>query len=223
MLGPPLGSRRVGIRSAYTHDTRKPARLRKGLEHQDYKDGERRCQKRSRPAKQPRPEDKPDKENCRREAKPPAHQHRRECVLGQYVDHYDSCDYEQSPVYAVLGEGQNHGWRYRQDEADPGYEAQEEGQNAPHQRKVNPENEQQDGHASTRNEVDYGAQPELAHNVPAEDSQALHLWAVPARAGVQPIHHGGSLCEKEQHDYQDEEQVAQEVGDPGQNTAYGSG
>src|SRR5919112_5108193 len=77
-----LGDRRVGIRRAHTHDARKPARLREGLEHQDQKDRERCSQKRSRPAKQPRPEDEPDEENCRREAKPSSHQHRRECVLG---------------------------------------------------------------------------------------------------------------------------------------------
>src|SRR5215204_6564563 len=57
---PPLGSRRVGIRSAYTHDASEPARLREGLEHQDQKDRKRCRKKRSRPAKQPRPEDKPD-------------------------------------------------------------------------------------------------------------------------------------------------------------------
>src|SRR5215213_3033214 len=62
---PPLGSRRVGIRSAYTHDGSEPPRLRESLEHQDYKDGERCRQKRARPAKQPRPEDKPKEENRR--------------------------------------------------------------------------------------------------------------------------------------------------------------
>src|SRR5215211_5678708 len=60
-----LGCRRVGSRSAYTHDASEPARLRESLQHQDYKDGERRCQKRSRPTEQPRPEDKPQEENCR--------------------------------------------------------------------------------------------------------------------------------------------------------------
>src|SRR5215208_6505822 len=60
-----LGGRGGRIRRSHTHDGSEPARLREGLQHQDYKDGERRCQKRSRPAKQPRPEDKPDKENCR--------------------------------------------------------------------------------------------------------------------------------------------------------------
>src|SRR5829696_2686993 len=89
---PPLGSRRVVIRRAHTHDGSEPARLREGLEHQDQKDRKRCRQKRSRPAKQPRPEDKPDEKNCRREAEPPPNQHRRECVLSQYVDHYDSCD-----------------------------------------------------------------------------------------------------------------------------------
>src|SRR5215208_745382 len=112
---PPPGGRRVGIRWADTHDARKPARLRERLQHQDQKDRERRRQKRSRPAKQPRPEDKPDEKNCRREAKPPAHQHRRECVLSQNVDHYDSCDYQQCPLDTVLGEGQNHSWCNRQD------------------------------------------------------------------------------------------------------------
>src|SRR5215217_4273875 len=223
MLGPPLGSRRVGIRSAYTHDTRKPARLREGLQHQDQKDRERRRQKRSRPTEQPRPEDKPQEENRRREAKAPAHQHRRERVLSQNVDHYDPQDDQQGPVYAVLGQGQNHGWRHRQGEADPGYEAQKEGQNAPHQRKVNPEDEHQNGHASPGNEVYYGPQPQLAHHVPAEDGQALYLRMVAAYTGAQPVHHGGSLCEQEQHDYQDQEQVAEEVCDAGQHAAYGSG
>src|SRR5918997_6991958 len=87
-----LWRRNVGIRRAHTHDARKPARLREGLEHQDQKYGEGCRQKSSRPAKQPRPEDKPDEENCRREAKPPAHQHRRECVLRKDVDYYDPHD-----------------------------------------------------------------------------------------------------------------------------------
>src|SRR5918993_5691990 len=86
---PLLGYRRVVIRRAHTHDGSEPARLREGLEHQDQKDRKRCRQKRSRPAKQPRPEEKPYEENCRREAKTPAHQHRRERVLGQNVDHYD--------------------------------------------------------------------------------------------------------------------------------------
>src|SRR5215217_1239374 len=89
---PPLGCRRVGFRRAHTHDARKPARLREGLEHQDQKDRKRCRQKRARPAKQPRPENKPDEENRRREAEPPAHKHRRERVLCQYVDDYYSCD-----------------------------------------------------------------------------------------------------------------------------------
>ena len=92
----------------------------------------------------------------------------------------------------------------------------------PHIRKVNPEYEHQDNHTRPGNEVDYGTQPELAHHVPAEDGQAHHLRAIPARAGVQPVHHGRSLCEKEQHDYKDEEEVAQEVGDPGEHAADGS-
>ena len=83
--------------------------------------------------------------------------------------------------------------------------------------------EQQDNHTGPRNEVDYGAQPELAYDVPAEDGQALHLRMIPARAGVQPVHHGGSLREQEQHDYQDQEEVAQEVGDAGEDAADGSG
>src|SRR5919112_4168189 len=87
-----LGCRRVGIRSAHAHDGSEPARLREGLQHQDQKDRKRCRQKRSRPAKQPRPEDKPDEENGRREAAPPSHKHRRERVLCQYVDDYYSCD-----------------------------------------------------------------------------------------------------------------------------------
>src|SRR5215207_2890661 len=190
-----LGCKRVGIRRAYTHDARKPARLREGLEHQDQKDRKRCRQKRARPAKKPRPEDKPDEENCRRDAKPPSHKHRRECVLGQYVDHYDSCDYQQCPLDTVLGQGQNHSWCHSQRQSDPGYEAQEEGQDAPHQWKVNPKDEQQDGHASTRDEVDYGPQSELADHVPAEDGQAHHLWAIPACAGAQAVHQSRSLCQ----------------------------
>src|ERR671910_2077036 len=62
---PPLGSRRIGIRWADTHDASEPARLREGFEHQDYKDRKRCRQKRPRPAKQPRPEDKPKEENRR--------------------------------------------------------------------------------------------------------------------------------------------------------------
>src|ERR671910_2579253 len=53
-----LWRRNVGIRRAHTHDAGKPARLREGIEHQDQKDRKRCRQKRSRPAKQPRPEDK---------------------------------------------------------------------------------------------------------------------------------------------------------------------
>src|SRR5918994_6094441 len=86
--------RRVGIRRAHTHDGSEPARLREGFEHQDYKDRKRCRQKRTRPAEQPRPEDEPQEENRRREAKAPAHQHRREGVLSQNVYHYDSRDYE---------------------------------------------------------------------------------------------------------------------------------
>ena len=73
------------------------------------------------------------------------------------------------------------------------------------------------------NEVDYGAQPELAHHAPAEDGQPGYLRVVLARAGAQPVHHGGSLCEQEQHDYQDEEEVAQEVGNAGKDGADGPG
>ena len=50
-----------------------------------------------------------------------------------------------------------------------------------------------------------------------------YLRVVPAHARAQPVHHGGSLCEQEQHDYQDQEQVAQEVGDAGQDHAEGPG
>src|SRR5215207_11539806 len=57
-----LWCRSVGIRRAHAHDGSEPARLRKGLQHQDQKDRKRCRQKRSRPAKQPRPEDKPQEE-----------------------------------------------------------------------------------------------------------------------------------------------------------------
>src|SRR5688572_20766994 len=68
-----LGGRISGIRRAHTHNACKPAGLREGREHQDQKDRKWCRQKRARTAEQPRPEDKPDEENCRREAKPPAH------------------------------------------------------------------------------------------------------------------------------------------------------
>src|SRR5215218_4401584 len=61
-----LGS--LGLRSAHTHDVRKPARLREGLKHQDQEDRERSSQKRPGSAEQPRPEDEPDKEDRRRDA-----------------------------------------------------------------------------------------------------------------------------------------------------------
>ena len=93
-----------------------------------------------------------------------------ESVLSQNVDHYDPCDDQQCPLDTVLGECQNHGWCYRQRQADPGYEAQKKVK-MPHQRKVNPENEHQDDHTRPGNEVDYGPQPELAHHVPTEDGQ----------------------------------------------------
>src|SRR5215212_4013297 len=72
-----LGRRNVGIRSAHAHDGSEPARLRERIEHQDQEDRKGCRQKRARSAKQPRPEDKPDEENCRREAEPPSHKHRR--------------------------------------------------------------------------------------------------------------------------------------------------
>src|SRR5215204_6983371 len=65
-----LGRRNVGIRSAHAHDGSEPARLRERIEHQDQEDRKWCRQKRARSAKQPRPEDKPNEENCRREAKP---------------------------------------------------------------------------------------------------------------------------------------------------------
>ena len=43
-------------------------------------------------------------------------------------------------------------------------------------------------------------------------------WSV-ARAGAQPIHHGRPLSEQEQHDDQDQKEVAQEVGDAGEDGA----
>src|ERR671910_3021138 len=58
-----LGCRRVGSGSADTHDASEPARLREGLQHQDYKDRKRCRQKRPRPTEQPRPEDEPQEEN----------------------------------------------------------------------------------------------------------------------------------------------------------------
>src|SRR5215211_2007963 len=145
-------------------------------------------------------------------SKPPSHKHRRERVLCQDVDHYYPYDDQHRTGNTVLGKGQNYGGCHRQRQADPWYEAQEESQNAPHQRKVNPQHQQQHSDTSSRNKVDYGAQPELAHHVPAEDGQPSDLRMVAVRAGAQAVHHSGSLCEKEQHVKQDQEQVAQEVG-----------
>src|SRR5215204_2430919 len=87
-----LWGRNFGIRSAHTHDGSEPARLRERIEHQDQEDRKGCRQKRARSAKQPRPEDKPDEEDCRREAEPPSHKHRRERVLCQNIYHYDPRD-----------------------------------------------------------------------------------------------------------------------------------
>jgi hypothetical protein len=53
--------------------------------------------------------------------------------------------------------------------------------------------------------------------------KTISLRMVGAHAGVQSTHYGRTLCEQEQHDYQDEEQVAQEVGDPGQDSTDNRG
>src|SRR5215212_3080188 len=62
-----LGVGGVGGGSAHTHDARKPARLREGVQHQDQEDRERRSQERPGPAQQPRPEDEPQEEDRRRD------------------------------------------------------------------------------------------------------------------------------------------------------------
>jgi hypothetical protein len=113
--------------------------------------------------------------------------------------------------------------RHRKWEAEPGYEAQEEGKNSPHQRKVDPKHPQQDDHTRSGKEVDYGAKPELAHHAPAEDRHAGELRVIDAHAGVQPAHHRRPLREQEQHDDQDEEDFAQEVGDAVQDASDGPG
>ena len=63
-------------------------------------------------------------------------------VLGQYVDHYHPRDDQQRAGHTKLGQGQDHRGRHRKRQADPRYEAQEEGQDAPHQGKVNPQDQQ---------------------------------------------------------------------------------
>ena len=67
---------------------------------------------------------------------------------------------QQRPGHTELGQGQYHRGCHRQHEPDVGHEAQEEGQDAPHQREVHAQHEQQDGYASPCDEVDDGAQPD---------------------------------------------------------------
>ena len=57
---------------------------------------------------------------------------------------------------------------------------------------------------------------------PKTVSLATCGWSV-ARAGSQAVHHGGTLREQEQHDYEDQKEVAQEVGDAGEDGADGPG
>src|SRR5215210_9376578 len=100
-----LGGGSVGIRRARTHDARKPARLREGIEHQDQEDRKRCRKERAWSAEQPRPEEKPDEQNRRRDAQAPSHQHRRDRVLGKYVDDRNPRDDQERTGGSVLCKG----------------------------------------------------------------------------------------------------------------------
>jgi hypothetical protein len=90
--------------------------------------------------------------------------------------------------------------------------SQIEGQDAPHQGEVDAKHEQQNGEADSRDEVQYRAQPELADHALADEGQPLDVRVVGASARPQPVHEGRRLREQ-QHDHEDQEQVAQKAGD----------
>jgi hypothetical protein len=67
------------------------------------------------------------------------------------------------------------------------------------------------------------AQPELEHNTLTDGGKPCHLRVIPARACAQPVHHSRTLSEQEEHDNQDQEKVAQEPRDAGEDRAEGLG
>ena len=90
-------------------------------------------------------------------------------------------------------EGQQHRRGHRQHEPHVGHEAQKEGQDAPHQGEVDAEHEQQNGDAEGRDQVQNGAQSELANHALANESQPPDLRVVgPALARSRTMRAGPS-------------------------------
>ena len=143
---------------------------------------------------------------------PTAHHHRREDVLCQYVDHYHPRDDQQRPSHTKLGQGQDYRGRHRQHQARCKVRSSRRRSGCPHSSgKSTPNRKQHDRNARARDEVDYGAQPELAHHSSCPTSVSLATCGLfSGTLARSRFIMAGPSASKNSMITEDQEQVAQE-------------
>ena len=166
---------------------------------------------------------KPDEENRRRDAKPRPISIGESAFSASMLITVTPAMTSNALVEAVLGEGQNHGWCYRRGRPIQGMKLKKKAR-MPHISGKSTLN------TSSKTWTTRSPVTRLTWRAARADaSRSGRRWStwrpagVLSRAGAQAVHHGRTLREQEQHDDQDQEQVAQEVGDAGEDAADGSG
>ena len=142
-----------------------------------------------------------------------------EQILGQYVDHHNPNDHQHRSGHTELGQGQHHCGCHSQDKSYVWYEARKKVRIPQSIGKSTPNKNNITVTAAPVTRLTMARSPYCRTTLsPTAVSRAI-CGVVRAGARSQPVHHGRSFAEQEQHDHQDEEEITQETSYAAQDQA----